>query len=93
MAPRVGVTDSLHLCDEVANQRGSLDDVVVTLLPKGFIKESLCIINADLSVRVPGAIPENGWEKEVTCWELGESPPAQASNPKSLPPIYFPTPF
>ena len=58
---------SLHLCDEVANQRGSLDDVVVTPLPKGFIKEALRIINADHSVRVPGTVPENGWEKELTC--------------------------
>ena len=58
---------SLHLCDEVANQRGSLDDVVVTPLPKGFIKEALCIINADRSVRVPVTIPENGWEEEETC--------------------------
>ena len=53
---------SLHLCDEVAGQRGSLDNVVVTPLLKGFIKEALRIINADRSVRVPGTIPENGWE-------------------------------
>ena len=57
---------SLHLCDEVANQRGSLDDVVVTPLLKGFIKEALRIIDADRSVRVLGTIPENGWEEEVT---------------------------
>ena len=54
---------SLH----VPGQRGSLDNVVVTLLPKGFIKEALRIINADRSVRVPATIPENGWEEEVTC--------------------------
>ena len=60
---------TLHLCDELANQRGSLDDVVVTPLPKGFTKDSLRIINADRSVRVPGTIPDNGWEEEVTCWK------------------------
>ena len=84
---------SLHLCDEVANQRGSLDDVVVTPLPKGFIKEALHIINADRSVRVPGTIPENGWEKELTCWKPGESPPPPASNPESLPPSTSPLLF
>ena len=84
---------SLHLCDEVANQRGSLDDVVVTPLPKGFIKAALRIINADRSVRVPGTIPENGWEEEVTCWKPGESPPAPASNPKSPPPSTSPLLF
>ena len=84
---------SLHLCDEVANQRGSLDDVVVTPLPKGFIKEALRIINADRSVRVPGTIPENGWEKELTCWKPGESPPPPASNPESLPPSTSPLLF
>ena len=84
---------SLHLCDEVANQRGSLDDVVVTRLPKGFFKEALRIINADCSVRVPGTIPENGWEKELTCWKPGESPSPPASNPKSLPPSTSPLLF
>ena len=84
---------SLHLCDEVANQRGSLDDVVVTPLPKGFIKEALRIINADRSVRVPGTIPKNGWEKELTCWKPGESPPPLASNPESLPPSTSPLLF
>ena len=83
----------LHLCDEVANHRGSLDDVVVTPLPKGFIKEALRIINADRSVRVPGTIPENGWEKELTCWKPGESPPPPASNPESLPPSTSPLLF
>ena len=57
----------LHLCDEVVGQRGSWDDVVVTPLPKGFIKEAMRIINANRSVRVPGTIPENGWEGEVIC--------------------------
>ena len=71
---------SLHLCDEVANQRGSLDDVVVvTPLPKGFIKEAPHIINADRSVS------QNGWEEEVTCRKPRESPPALASNPESPP--------
>ena len=83
---------SLHLCDEVANQRGSFDDVVVTPLPKGFIKEALRIINANRSVQVPGTIPENGWEEEVTCWKPSESPPAPASNPKSPPPSTSPLP-
>ena len=83
----------LHLCDEVANQRGSLDDVVVTPLLKGFIKEALRIINVDCSVRVPGTIPENGWEEEVTCWKPGESPPAPASNLESLPPFASPLLF
>ena len=50
----------LHLCDEVAGHRGSLEDVDVTPLPKGFIKEVLIIIGADRSIRVPGTIPENG---------------------------------
>ena len=84
---------SLHLCDEVANQRGSLDDVVVTRLPEGFIKEALRIINADRSVRVPGTIPENGSEKELTCWKPGESPPPPASNLESLPPSTSPLLF
>ena len=61
--------ESLHLCDEVAGHRGSLEDVDVTPLPKGFIKEALRIINADRSVSVPGTILENGWEGEVDCWE------------------------
>ena len=54
--------ESPHLCDEVALHRGSLEDVdvILTHLPKGFIKEPLHIINADRSVRVPGTIPENG---------------------------------
>ena len=63
-----------------------MDNVVVTPLPKGFIKEALRIINADRSVRVPGTIPENGWEEGVTCWKPGESPPAPASNLESPPP-------
>ena len=83
----------LHLCDEMANQRGSLDDVVVTPLPKGFIKEALRIINADRSVRVPGTIPENGWEEEVTCWKPRESPRALASNSESPPPSTSPLLF
>ena len=63
-----------------------MDDVVVTPLPKGFIKEALRIIDANRSVRVPGTILENGWEEEVTCWKRGESPPAPASNLESPPP-------
>ena len=55
-------------------------------LPKGFIKEALRIINADRSVQVPSTIPENGWEEEVTCWKLGESPPAPTSHSESPPP-------
>ena len=81
---------SLHLCDEVAGHRGSLEDVDVTPLLKGFIKEALRIINANRSVRIPGTIPENGWEGEVNCWEPGESPPAPASNRESLPPSNSP---
>ena len=77
----------------MANQRGSLDDVVVTCSPKGFIREALRIINADRSVRVPGTILENGWEKELTCWKPGESPPPPASNPESLPPSTSPLLF
>ena len=84
---------SLHSCDDVAGHRGSLDNVDVTPLPKGFIKEALCIINADRSVRVPGTILENGWEGEVICREPGESPPALASNPESLPPSTSPLLF
>ena len=84
---------SLHLCDEVANQRGSLDDVVVTHLPKGVIKEALRMINADRSVRVPGTIPGHGWEEEVTCWKPGESPSAPPSDPESPPPCTSPLLF
>ena len=62
-------------------------------MPKGFIKEALRIINADRIVRVPGTIPENGWEKELTCWKPGESPPPPASNPESLPPSTSPLLF
>ena len=69
----------LHLCHEVASQRGSLDDVVVTPSPKVFIKEAPC------SFRVPGTIPKNGWEGEVACWKRAQSPPALASNPESPP--------
>ena len=75
----------------MANQSGSLDDVVVTSLPKGFIK-ALRIINADHSVRVPGTTPENRWEKEVNCWNRGESPLAQpptVSPPPSTTPLLF----
>ena len=39
---------------------------------------------------VPSAIPENGWEGGVNCWEPEESPPAPASNPESRPPSAFP---
>ena len=84
---------SLHLCDEVAGHKGSLEDVDVTPLPKGFIKEALRIINSDRSVRAPGTIPENGWEGEVNCWQPGESPPASASNPESPPPSTSPLLF
>ena len=44
--------ESLRLCDEVAGHEGSLEDVdvVLTHVPKGFIKEALRIINADPSV-------------------------------------------
>ena len=52
---------SLHLCDELVSHRGSLDDVDVTPLPKGFIKEALRIINPYRSVQVPSTIRENGW--------------------------------
>ena len=70
-----------------------MDDVDVTPLPKGFIKEALRIINADRSVRVPSTIPENGWEGKVICWEPRESPPALASKPESPPPSTFPLLF
>ena len=84
---------SPHLCDEVAGHRGSLDDIDVTPLLKGFIKEALRIINADRPLRVPGTIPENGWEGEVIFWEPGESPPAPASNCESPPPSTSPLLF
>ena len=42
-----------------------LDNVDVTPLPKGFIKEAPRMINANRSVQVPSTIPENGWEGEV----------------------------
>ena len=59
----------LHLCDEVAGHEESLEDVdvILALLPKGFIKEAPRIINADRSVQVPGTILENEWEGEVSC--------------------------
>ena len=43
---------SLHLCDEVVGHHRSLEDidVVLTPLPKGFIREALHIINADCCV-------------------------------------------
>ena len=74
----------------MTGHRGSLEGVDVTNLPKGFLKEALRMINADRSVRVPGTIPENGWEREVNCWEPGESPPAPASNLESPPPSTSP---
>ena len=87
--------DSLHLCDVVAGHRGSLEDVdvILTPLPKGFIKEALCGINANCSVRVPGTIPENGWEGEVRCWKPGECPLALASDSESPPPSTSPLLF
>ena len=79
----------------MAGHRGSLADVdvILTLLPEGFIKEALRIINADRSVRVPGTIPEYGWEGEVSGWKPGESPPAPASNSESPPPSTSPLLF
>ena len=61
--------ESLHLCDEVVGDHGSVEDidVIVTPLPKGFIKEAFRIINADCCVRVAGTIPGNGWKEEVSC--------------------------
>ena len=60
--------ESLHLCDEVVGHHGSPQEIDVTLapLPKGFIEEALCIINADRSVPVPGTILEKGWEEKVS---------------------------
>ena len=54
--------------DEVAGHQESLEGIAVILtpLPKRFIKEALRITNADRSVRVPGTFPENGWEGEVS---------------------------
>ena len=75
----------------MAGNSGSLDDVDVTPLLKGFIKEAVC--NVDHSVRVPGTIPKNGWEGEVICWEPGESSPAPASHPESPPPSTSPLLF
>ena len=50
------VTPFLILSPEKAGVRQPLLIVILTPLPKGFIKEALCIINADRSVRVPGTI-------------------------------------
>ena len=61
--------------------------------PNGFIKEAVRIINANCSVRVPGTIPENGWEEEVTCWKPGEYPRAPSSNPMFPPPSTSPLLF
>ena len=87
--------ESLHLCDEVAGHQGSLEDVdvILTPAPKGSIKEALRTINADRSVRVPGTIPENGWEGELSCWKPKESPLALTSDSKSLPPSTSPLLF
>ena len=65
LSPCLGTPE--NLCDEVAGHRGSLGDVDVLLtpLPKGFIKEALHIINADRSVRVLSTMLENGWEGEL----------------------------
>ena len=85
---------ALHLCDNVASHRGSLKhvDVILTPLPKGFIKEAVRIINADRRVRGPGTIPKNGWEGEVGCWEPGESS-CPGLQPESPPPSTSPLLF
>ena len=44
-------------------------------------------------VAINRCIPENGWEKELTCWKPGESPPPPASNLESLPPSTSPLLF
>ena len=83
----------------MANQRGSLDDVVVTPLPKGFIKEALRIINADRFVRVPGTIispllfdeedplsePEGNIAASSSEPMVGEFPAFPASNSEDVP--------
>ena len=68
-------------------------DVIVTPLPKGFIKEAWHIMNADRSVRVPGTVPENGWEEEGNCQKLGESPPIPTSDSNTQPPSTSPLLF
>ena len=77
----------------MAGHQRSLEDfnVILTPLPKGFIKEALRIINADRSV--PGIIPENGWAGEVSCRKPRESPLAPAFNSGSPPPSTSPLLF
>ena len=40
---------------------GSLEDVALRLLVKGFIKEALCIVNTDCFVRVSDCFLRWGW--------------------------------
>ena len=85
----------LHLCDEVAGQRGSLDDVVVTSLPKGFIKEALHIINADRSVRPrPHLLPPSFLMKRILFWNTRATlpPPPRSQQLENLLPSRPPTP-
>ena len=71
----------------LAGHKESLEDVgvILTPLPKGFVKEAVYIIHADCSLPVPGTIPEKGWHGEVSCWKPGESLPALASDFESPP--------
>ena len=78
---------AINRCIFVTNWLAIVEDadVILTLLPKGFIREALRIINAECSVQVPGTIPENGWEDKVICWKAVECSPTLASNSKSPP--------
>ena len=73
---------SLDSCNEVTNHQGSWEDidVILTPLPKGFIREAMRIINVDCYVPLFGAIPERGWEEGVICHKVGESPPTPAAS-------------
>ena len=86
---------SLHICDEVVAHTGSLEDIDVLLspVPGGFIKEALRIINADRAVRLPGTIPQKGWEEDLICWKDGESPPVPSPKCESPQPCDSPLLF
>ena len=72
-----------NLCDGFIAHRVSLEDVdvIFTHLPEELIREATRIINADPSVRLLGAIPENWWEECLMSWK------ATCPNPALLCPL------
>ena len=76
---------STRLCMEMIAHHGTLKNVDVALLRKGFIQEAICIIKADSFVRPPGSVPKIGWEGDFCCLKDGESPPSRAPTPMTCP--------